>query len=109
LGPFALDAHKRRDHDALGRARGFAEWCLHQKSKDISNAAGVCFYENLFDDPKLSNSVIPWLGSFVVENCKDLWRGKISVVEIQKLKSSITDKDSRLRRNVYQTGKIESL
>ena len=109
LLPFTLDAHKRHNDDALARAYGFAEWCLHQRDKELWNAAGTCFYEDLFNDPGLRGSVILWLSSYVIENCADLWRDKISVTEIQTIRKEMERKKLKFPRNVYLSRKIESL
>ena len=74
------------------------------------NAAGTCFYENLFDGPELVDVVIPWLSNFVVENSQELWRERTAIEEIhKKLKALAKDPKVKVPRNVYQNRKIESL
>src|SRR5438552_15545583 len=50
LLPMVRQAHDGNDVDLLRRIYGFAEWCLEQTAKDLWNAAGVAFYEHLFDE-----------------------------------------------------------
>ena len=48
--PMSRDAHKAGDVDTLRKIYDFAEWCFEQRAKEMWNAAGVAFYEHLFDD-----------------------------------------------------------
>src|SRR5712691_1137256 len=74
LLPFTQDSHRLRNDHGLFRAYGYAEWCLHQKSKDLWNAAGVCFYEDPFDEQDKWDEVIPWLSPYVIAECSSLWQ-----------------------------------
>ena len=49
LLPRCRDAHQSGDEAELDAIYGYAAWCMHQKAKDLWNAAGVCFYEHLPD------------------------------------------------------------
>src|SRR5438067_9325764 len=78
--PAARKAHEDDDTDRLRQIYGFAEWCLRQKAKDIWNAAGVSFYEHLFDQPKVVwPRVVPCLSQYVVDNCAGLWEWRLEV------------------------------
>lgn len=66
LLPMARAAHEAEDDDMLRRIYAYAEWCARQTAKDLWNAAGVCFYEHLFDLPDAVRQVIPWLSPFAV-------------------------------------------
>ena len=70
LLPRVREAHQEGDAEMLRRIYGFAEWCLEQKAKDIWNAAGVAFYEHLFDSHRsLWSQFVRWLSPRVVEDC----------------------------------------
>jgi hypothetical protein len=85
--PFVLDAHARRDDDALRRAYGFAQWCHHQRAgSDLPNAVGVCFYEHLFDDWSLRQEVVPWLAPEVREAVLPLWEQRLDADQMSELR-----------------------
>jgi hypothetical protein len=48
LGPLLQVAHRNDDESALAAIYDYAEWCLWQTGGELSNAAGVAFYEHLF-------------------------------------------------------------
>ena len=73
LKPMLRVAHDADDTEELRRIYGFAEWCSRQTAKDLWNAAGVAFYEHLFDYPEYSERVIPWLSPRVVYYHWSLW------------------------------------
>jgi hypothetical protein len=89
LLPMAQEAHDSEDPQLLRRIYTFAEWCYSQKDKDLWNAAGVAFYEHLFDDSKHWESAIAWLSKEVIEGCWTLWEFRLSPEEFAKLKSLI--------------------
>jgi hypothetical protein len=63
------------DTDLLRRIFAFAEWCAGQSAKDLWNAAGVGFYEHLFDGDNWPHrrEVVRWLSPRVVVDCMGLW------------------------------------
>jgi hypothetical protein len=73
LKPLLRKAHDWEDVELLRRIYDFAEWCSRQTAKDLWNAAGVSFYEHLFDYPAYSARVIPWLSPLVVYTHWSLW------------------------------------
>jgi hypothetical protein len=94
--PMSREAHKAGDDEMLRRVYGFAEWCFAQKAKDLSNSAGVAFYEHLFDDhPSLWPEVVQWLSPQVIHNCWGLWESRLPSTELAKLKRLIEDRRQR--------------
>jgi hypothetical protein len=51
-------AHRDGDDDTLRRIYGYASWAREQPDDDIQNAAGVAFYEHLFDEQWMRPLVI---------------------------------------------------
>jgi hypothetical protein len=78
LEPMLRAAHDANDTDLLRRIYEFAEWCAREPAEELWNAAGVAFYEHLFDDPAYSDRVIPWLSPFVVFTHWGLWEALVS-------------------------------
>ena len=68
-----LKAHQAEDEFFLRKAHGFAEWCLRQEAQDLSNPAGVSFYEHLMEDPALWERIVPWLSPAVVRDLRNTW------------------------------------
>lgn len=91
LLPMVREAHDAEDVDLLRRIYGFAEWCFSQKAKDMWNAAGVAFYEHLFDEARTWGQVIPWLPPQVLEGCWGLWEFRLSQEETTELRERIAD------------------
>lgn len=59
-------AHENEDDELLRLIYAYPEWCAQQPAKDVWNAAGVSFYEHLFDLPDAARRVIPRLSPFIV-------------------------------------------
>lgn len=81
------DALKSDDTEELARIHAFAEWCACHEERYIWNAAGVAFYEHLFDRGVAIDRVIPWLSAKVYADVKGLleWRlGADRAVEIEQ-------------------------
>ena len=86
LLPMSRQAHKTGDDEALRSIYGFAEWCFEQKAKDMWNAAGVAFYEHLFDDhPSLWPEVVQWLSPPVIQGVRGLWEWRLSAEELAEV------------------------
>lgn len=81
LKPLLRDAFDRDDAELVRRIFGFAEWCAAQTAQPLWNAAGVAFYEHLFDYPAYSEHVVPWLSSVVVYTHWWLWEAMVSPAE----------------------------
>ena len=61
LKPMLTGAFDVDDEILVRRIFNFAEWCSRQTAWELWNAAGVAFYEHVFDEPQYSDRVIPWL------------------------------------------------
>jgi hypothetical protein len=87
LLPFARDAHKRGDQDALRRTYGFAQWCHHQRrGSELPNAVDVAFYEHLFDDWSLREQIVPWLSPHVSQDVWPLWQARLNEPKLSELR-----------------------
>lgn len=87
LLPRVREAHQEGDTETLRRVYGFAEWCFEQQAKDMWNAAGVAFYEHLFDSHRtLWPEFVRWLSPRVVEDCVGLWESRLSEEELAEVK-----------------------
>ncbi len=105
LLPMSRQSHKVGDDETLRRIYGFAEWCFQQKAKGMWNAAGVAFYEHLFDDhPSLWPEVVPWLSPKVVEGVQGLWEWRLSADGFARVMRLI--KECRRRR--YAEGRLST-
>jgi hypothetical protein len=105
---FTQDSHRLRNNQALYRAYGSAEWCLHQESKEFWNAAGLCFYESLFDEQDQWEDVIPWLSPYVVAECSCLWETRLGAEKFEVLKQKLSS-GKISNRNSFRSGEIEAL
>jgi hypothetical protein len=85
LLPMVREAHDSGDNDSARRIYDFAEWCLNQATGDLSNAAGVAFYEHLFDSKRHWSEVVRWLSGQVVATCRPLWDRRISGADLSEL------------------------
>ena len=43
------DAHTAGNDEKLDRIYRYADWCFQQRTEDLWNSAGVCFYEHVLD------------------------------------------------------------
>jgi hypothetical protein len=92
LLPLVREAHQEGDTEALRRIYGFAEWCFEQKAKDLWNAAGVAFYEHLFDCHRsLWREYVRWLPPRVVEGCWGLWEWRLEAQELAEVRRLIAE------------------
>ena len=105
LLPRVRGAHQDGDTETLRRIYGFAEWCFEQKAKDLWNAAGVAFYEHLFDSHRsLWREFVRWLSPRVVEGCWGLWERRLSEEELAGLRQLIAD----CRKPLYPEARLTS-
>ncbi len=81
LKPRLREAHDAGDDELLRRIYGYAEWCARQTAETLWNAAGVAFYEHLFDYPAYSLRVVPWLSPWVVYAHWNLWQLMVNPAE----------------------------
>jgi hypothetical protein len=81
-------AHDAGDDAMLSAVYGYAAWCLGQRSGELWNAAGVSFYEHLFDERKDRADwakVAPWLSAQVVRSVWGLWEWRLTPDEMRDL------------------------
>jgi hypothetical protein len=88
-------AHEHPDPTLLKRIFDYAEWSLGQGG-DLANAAGVSFYEHLFDAREDWVTVLPYLSPAVVRACWplwearwELWESRTSRDEVQRLRETL--------------------
>jgi hypothetical protein len=86
LLPFVRETHDSGDTELARRIYDFAEWCLNQTTGDLSNAAGVAFYEHLFDSKRHWVDAIRWLSPDVIAVCRPLWEARLSPEEMSDLR-----------------------
>ena len=92
LVPMVREAHDENDDETLRRIYGFAEWCFSQTAEDLYNAAGVAFYEHLFDQKRYWSKVVPWLSPKVVHECQPLWQARLEAAEMRDVEELIRDR-----------------
>lgn len=98
LLPFARDAHRQHDDDALHRVYGFAQWCHHQRrGSQLPNAVAVAFYEHLFDDWGLREQTAPWLSPAVAADVWPLWQARLDTAKLNALRELIPDHSTTAR------------
>src|SRR5918994_4421240 len=74
LGSEADRAHRAEYNARLETIYSFAEWCARQPAKELWNAAGVGFYEHVFDEPGIREKVAPWLPNDIRAVHEGLWQ-----------------------------------
>ena len=92
LLPMSREAHCRGETKLLDTIYGFAEWCANQKAGDLSNAAGVAFYEHLFDRPELWEKVVDRLSPQLVRACWPLWERRLEPDRLKELRKLLARK-----------------
>jgi hypothetical protein len=92
LKPLLREAFDRGDAELVRRIFGFAEWCAKQSAQPLWNAAGVSFYEHLFDYPAYSERMVPWLSPVVVFNHWGLWEAMVTPGEWARVASLLEAK-----------------
>lgn len=91
LLPRCRQAHQAGNLPELQKIYGYAEWCLRQKARDISNAAAVAFYEHLGDYPETSAEVNKWLKPDVFAEVASLLEYRMDRNEFIKIKAQFPD------------------
>ncbi len=90
------EAHRNNDEEMLRSIYCFAEWCLRQKSENLWNAAGVSFYEHLFDDFRRGwHLIVPWLSPYVVQKVRNLGELFHDEEELAQIHRLINERKSR--------------
>jgi hypothetical protein len=92
LLPLARTAHESDNTSILKNVYAFAEWCMCQNATDLWNAAGVCFYEHLFDGSKRGwPKVVPWISPKIIRECWPLWEARLDLSDIAALRHLINN------------------
>jgi len=95
LRPRVAEAHLAGDTGTLRRIYGFAERCARQKDKDLWNAAGMAFYERLFDSHRsLWPEFVHWLSPRVIADCMGLWESRLSADDVAEVRRLIAERRS---------------
>jgi hypothetical protein len=81
LKPMLRNALDSQNTELVSRIFWFAEWCASQTAQQLWNAAGVAFYEHLFDYPSYSEYLVRWLSPKIVSMHWDLWEATQSAEE----------------------------
>ena len=89
LRPLLREAFDRSDDELVRRIFGFAEWCSVQTAQPLWNAAGVAFYEHLFDYPEYTARILPRLSARVVANHWELWVAMVGAAEWARIAPSL--------------------
>ena len=79
-------AHREGDEDMLRRIYGYASWAREQPDDDIQNAAGVSFYEHLFDERWMRPLVISWINGTIVREYMGLWEFRLSPDDLDEVR-----------------------
>ena len=96
------EAHHDNDEEMLRNIYCFAQWCLRQKSEDMWNAAGVSFYEHLFDDYRSGwHLIVPWLSPTVISDVSSLWELFHSEEELKQIHKLINERKSTRYQECY--------
>ena len=85
LLPATVDAHKQKNKDLLKKYYGYAKWCLQQKEKQLWNAAGVAFYEELGDYAEIFSELHLWIDREVYSQIKELLQSRLSAEKFPAL------------------------
>ena len=94
LLPRCFEATGAGDEETLVKIYAFAEWCSQQEEKDLWNAAGVCFYEHLVDEPQTLVQIPQRLSPAIFAQVSGLleWRlGKAAFAALQAEFARVND------------------
>jgi hypothetical protein len=83
-------AHRSGSDEALRRIYGYASWARTQDDDDIQNAAGVSFYEHLFDERWMRPLVIPWIDATIVREYMGLWEFRLSEPDLDDVRELLS-------------------
>ena len=105
LKPLLRDAYGAGDDGLIRRMYEFAEWCARQTAQPLWNAAGVAFYEHLFDYPEYSERAVPWLSPRVVFMHWELWEAMVATEEWARVSPLLEAKRSAGEREWNRPGR----
>jgi len=105
LLPDVSEVFASGDTNLLQRMFGFAEWCAEQNAKDLWNAAGVVFYEHLFDGNNWAHreEVVKFLSPRVVADCSGLWEHWLSAEKLAKVQQLLAERTEHLYLEARRT------
>jgi hypothetical protein len=103
LKPMLREAFEAGDEGLVRRIFGFAEWCAAQTAQELWSAAGVAFYEHLFDYPAYSERAVPWLSPRVVYTHWGLWEAMVSPAEWARVAPWLEAKRANGERQTRRT------
>lgn len=95
--------HDTGDTEQLVRIHAFAEWASSHKEFEISNAAAVSFYEDLFDRGVPVEQVVPWLCRGRYEDLKTLFEHKCKPATLKRIKQAMIDRDQSHETLIHRT------
>ncbi|MBL8557494.1 MAG: hypothetical protein JNM47_02145 [Hyphomonadaceae bacterium] len=86
--PAVRQAHQAKDEAKLRSIYTFAAWCHDQPEQDIWNAAGVSFYEHLFEADNEADwpDLMRFMGQSTWRTVLTLTEGRISSDQFERLK-----------------------
>jgi len=86
-----IDAHTNGNDDKLDRIYRYADWCFGQRSDDLMNSAGVCFYEHVLDHGGRER-VLARLSDSTIEDVWGLWELRLSEADMAALGKLLHEK-----------------
>jgi len=95
--------HDAGDTEQLARVHAFAEWASSHKEFDISNAAAVSFYEDLFDLGVPVEQVVPWLCRGRYEDLKNLFDHSCKSATFKRIEQAMIDRDQSHETLIHRT------
>ena len=90
LFPLWSDAHRYGNDDKLNRIYRYADWCFQQRSEDLMNSAGVCFYEHVLDHGGWER-VLARLSNATIADVWGLWELRLSDAEMAALRKLLRE------------------
>jgi hypothetical protein len=78
----------------LRRSSGYAYWAREQPDDDIQNAAGVSFYEHLFDERWMRPLVISWINGTIVREYARLRELRLSPDDLDEVRQLLRRRGS---------------
>ena len=79
-------AHREDDDASLRRIYGYASLVREQRDDELQNAAGVSFYEHLFDQRWMRPLVVPWINSTIVREYMELWEWRLAPNDLEEVR-----------------------
>ncbi|HTU91427.1 MAG TPA: hypothetical protein VMF69_15200 [Gemmataceae bacterium] len=94
LLPHVSEVIASGDTELLQRMFAFAEWCAGQRTIDLWNAAGVVFYEHLFDGGNWQHrhEVVRWLSPRIIAEHMNLWEHWLSGPKFAEVKRLLLER-----------------